>query len=257
MKINIYDMSDGIIENLLLMAGSFAYGFLVIGIGVTIQKRLKKDASFTRKVIHIFVGFCSFVTFWFSPGFAWLSAIIGSCFTFLVYLTRPAGPLHVMFDAMARDGDVDASALKGPLYYAIMLTILTSIFAIVPSLLALYWIPASCLAMMFLGDGIAPIIGKRWGRHRYGKYNRSVEGSMIVFAMGFLGGLFAVLLGWLTSATQSIPANLAMVIMLVFIVSGINACVEAISPGGYDNITCPCISTVSMILLYLMLFHSF
>jgi phytol kinase len=247
-------MSDGIVENMLLMAGSFAYGFLVIGIGVAIQKRMKKDPSYTRKVIHIFVGFCSFVTFWFSPGFAWLSAIVGCCFTFLVYLSRPAGPLHAMFDAMARDGDVNAKELKGPLYYAIMLTILTSIFAIIPALLPLYWIPASCLAMMFLGDGVAPIVGKRWGRHRYGKYNRSVEGSLAVFAMGFAGSLFTILLGFFTSTTQSIPANLAMIILLLVIVSGINTIVEAITPGGLDNITCPAASAASMIFLFLLLF---
>jgi len=247
-------MIDDILENMLLMAAAFAYGFLVIGIGVVIQKRMKKDPSFTRKVIHIFVGFCSFVTFWFSPGFAWLSAIIGCCFTFLVYLSRPAGPLHAMFDAMARDGDVNAKELKGPLYYAILLTILTSIFAIIPALLPLYWIPASCLAMMFLGDGVAPIVGKRWGRHHYGKYIRSVEGSVTVFVLGFLGGLFTVLLGSFTSTTQSIPANLAMVILLLVIVSGINTCVEAITPGGLDNITCPAISTVSMIILFMLLF---
>ncbi|HME53582.1 MAG TPA: hypothetical protein VKM55_15255 [Candidatus Lokiarchaeia archaeon] len=250
-------MNDGILENLLLMIAAFAYGFIVIGIGVAIQKRLKKDASFTRKIIHIFVGFCSFVTFWFSPEFAWLSAIIGCCFTALVFLSRPAGPLHAMFDAMARDGDVNAKELRGPLFYAILLTILTSIFAIVPGLLALYWIPASCLAMMFLGDGIAPIVGKRWGKHHYGKYNRSLEGSLTVLAMGFAGGLITLLLGWSTSATQSIPVNLAMVIVLVFIVSGINACVEAISPGGYDNITCPCISTISMLVLYMIFFYTF
>lgn len=247
-------MGDDIINNLLLMAGSFAYGFLMIGIGVLIQKRMKKDASFTRKVIHIFVGFCSFVTFWFSSNFAWLSAIIGSCFTILVYLTRPAGPLHVIFDTMARDGDVNARALKGPLYYAILLTIITSIFAIVPSLLQYYWIPACCLAMMFLGDGVAPIIGMRWGRHHYGKYNRSVEGSIVVFVMGFLGALFTIFLGLFTSTTQLIPTNLALVIALVLVTAFINMCVEAMTPGGYDNISCPVISTVAMMLLFLAIF---
>nr|MDO8087459.1 hypothetical protein [Candidatus Sigynarchaeum springense] len=246
-------MSADPVVNLLLMACSFAYGFIVIGIGRFLQQRLGKDASFTRKVIHLFAGYSSFVVFWFSPEFAWLAIIIGGSFTALLYMARPKGPLHAVFDSMARADDRKAGGLGGPVYYAISLTTLTSIctFPLFPQLLPYFWIPASCLSMMFVGDGIAPIIGKRWGKHAYGKCGRTVEGSLAVFAGGFAGFAITLLLAIFLATNQMVPGQTAIIITLGLVVAGINAIVEAISPSGYDNVTCPLISTGAFILLLL------
>jgi len=248
------DMSDGLGSNLLLMACSYAYGFVVIGIGRFLQRRLGKDSSFTRKVIHVFAGYSSFVVFWFSPEFAWLAIIIGVSFTLLLYMARPAGPLHAVFDSMARVDDRKAGGLGGPVYYAISLTILTSLCTVplLPQLLPYFWIPASCLSMMFVGDGIAPIVGKRWGKHAYGKHGRTAEGSIAVFAGGFAGFVITLLLAAFASINQSVPGNIAMLILLGLVVSGINTTIEAISPSGYDNVTCPLVSTGAFVLLFLL-----
>ncbi len=235
------------------MLCSFAYGFAVIGIGRFLQKRLHKDSSFTRKVIHLFAGYSSFVVFWFSPAFAWLAIIIGVSFTVLLYMARPAGPLHAVFDSMARADDRKAGGLGGPVYYAVSLTILTSICTLpfLPQLLPYFWIPASCLSMMFVGDGIAPIIGKRWGKRVFGKYGRTVEGSLAVFAGGFAGFMITLFFAIYLSTNQLVPGQTAIVIIVGLVVSGINAAVEAMSPSGYDNITCPLVSTGVFILLLL------
>ncbi|MEX2683446.1 MAG: diacylglycerol/polyprenol kinase family protein [Candidatus Sigynarchaeota archaeon] len=240
--------------NLLLMACSYAYGFIVIGIGRFLQRRLGKDASFTRKVIHLFAGYSSFVVFWFSPAFAWLAIIIGVSFTALLYMARPAGPLHAVFDSMARPDDRKAGGLGGPVYYAISLTVLTSIctFPLLPQLLPYFWIPASCLSMMFVGDGIAPIIGKRWGKHVYGNHGRTVEGSLAVFAGGFAGFAITLFIAICFATNQLVPGQIATVIIIGLVVSGINTAVEAISPSGYDNMTCPLVSTGAFVLLLLV-----
>lgn len=249
-------MSAGIAWDLLLMTCSFAYGFAVIGVGRFLQHKLGKDAGFTRKLIHVFAGYSSFVVFWFSPDFAWLAIIIGCSFTFLLYMARPAGPLHAVFDSMARGDDREAGGLGGPVYYAISLTILTTACTLpfLPQLLPYFWIPASCLGMMFIGDGIAPIVGKRWGKHGYGKHGRTVEGSIAVFLGGVAGFETTIVLATFASTNQLVPGNLLMLLVIGLAVSAINMVVEAISPSGYDNITCPLVSTGALLLLFMACF---
>ncbi|MBN2151866.1 MAG: hypothetical protein JW839_10495 [Candidatus Lokiarchaeota archaeon] len=248
-------MSDDLGWNLLLVACSYAYGFAVIGTGRILQRRLGKDAGFTRKVIHLLAGYSSFVVFWFSPGFAWLAIVIGLSFTLLLYLARPSGPLHAVFDSMARVDDRKAGGLGGPVYYAVSLTVLTSAytFPLLPELLPYYWIPASCLSMMFVGDGIAPIIGKRWGRHVFGKFGRTAEGSLAVFAGGFAGFAMTLFIAIHCASNQVVPFQASHLILVGLVVSGINAAVEAVTPSGYDNLSCPLVSTGAFILLLLAL----
>jgi dolichol kinase len=232
--------------NLLLMLASFGYGLGVLAIGRGLQLRLQKPASFTRKIIHLFAGYSSFVVFWFTPAYSWLAIIIGVSFTALLFLARPTGPLHGIFDSMAREDDVRVGGLEGPLYYAASLTVLTTIFTLpfLPQLHPYFWVPANCLAMMFVGDGIAPIVGKRWGRHRYGKYNRSIEGSLAVLAGGFAGCVLTLLLAKFISITQLLPEPFYLLILIGLGISAPNTGIEAISPSGYDNVTCPFITTL-------------
>ncbi len=244
--------------NLLLMGLSYVYGLSVIGTGVALQKRLNKDSSFTRKVIHMFAGYSAFVTFWFTPGYAWLAIIIGCSFTVLLYLARPEGPLHMLFDSMARGEDHQTKALKGPLYYAISLTVLTTIFSnpLLPFLLPFFWVPASCLSMMFFGDGIAPIIGKRFGKHPFGKDRRTAEGTLGVFVFGFIASAGTYMIASCFSSTQITPINVPLMVLVLLLVSCLNALIEAFSPGGLDNVTCPLITTITMSMTVLVL-HGF
>nr|MDO8117665.1 hypothetical protein [Candidatus Sigynarchaeota archaeon] len=230
--------------NLLLMGLSYVYGLSVIAVGVVLQKRMNKDSSFTRKVIHVFAGYTGFVTFWFTPSYSWLAIIIGASFTLLLYLARPEGPLHKVFDSMARGEDQQSKALKGPLYYAISLTILVAAFSnpLLSFLLPFFWIPACCLSMMFLGDGIAPMIGKRWGKHPFGKAGRTVEGTLGVFLFGCFGSIVTYVIAW-SSPTQVTLGNTLVIVLVLLVVSGLNALIEAFSPAGLDNLTCPFIAT--------------
>ncbi|MBD3186753.1 hypothetical protein GF325_08010 [Candidatus Bathyarchaeota archaeon] len=239
-------------RNVLLLVISYTYGLSVIGTGRILQVKLGKDVGFTRKIIHLFAGYSAFVVFWFNPDWAWLAIIIGCSFTFLLYLARSRGPLTPVFETMARDEERSRGSLAGPLYYATSLTILTTTCAF-PATVPFYWIPASCLSMMFIGDGIAPIVGKRFGHHPYGTRGRTVEGSIGVLFGSYAGYCITILLAVFTSNTQILFIPQPVVFLLGVPLSIENAIIEGLTPSGYDNVTCPFITSGTMFFLVVLL----
>ena len=250
-------MANGgdIIYNILILICAYVYVLIIVGIGIFIQKKTEKSSEFTRKTIHVFAGFVIFFVFLFTPDFAWLADIIAVTFLILLYLSGPSGPefMKAMFDSMAREEDIEEGKIYGPFYYAISITILTIIFTFPTlSLFSYYWIPASALSMMFLGDGIAPFIGKKFGKHQYGPNNRTILGSLAVFLLGVAGCIITMLTAYyLTQAglsKQNLTINI-MILVVPIIGAGIFAIIEGITPKGFDNITCPLITCVILFLL--------
>ncbi|NHI93615.1 MAG: hypothetical protein EAX96_14100 [Candidatus Lokiarchaeota archaeon] len=227
-----------LLYNLLIFLLAFGYVFIVIGVGIFLQKKMEKSSEFTRKTIHVFAGFVIFVVFFFTPSFAWLALVIAGTFIILVYLSGPNGPefMKAMFSSMARDEDIEEGKIYGPLYYAISITILASIFVWGP-LYYYFWIPITALSMMYLGDGIAPFIGKKFGKNTYGPNNRTVEGSIAVFLFGIAGATITMLFA-IFATTQNIVLNL-WVPFIIITGAGIFTLIEACTPKGWDNITCP------------------
>lgn len=241
--------------NLIVLIVGYLYVFLIVGVGIIFEKKTDKTSEFTRKTIHVFAGFVIYAVFIFTPDFAWLAVIIAVTFIILIWASGPNGPefMKAMFDSMAREDEIESGKIWGPLYYAISITILTVIFTFPTlNLVQYYWIPASCLAIMFLGDGIAPFIGKKYGRHKYGPNQRTIIGSLSVFLLGILGVMITMLTAFLLTnagiAQQTLTMNI-MSIVVALITSGIFTIFEACTPKGFDNLTCPLISTVVLALI--------
>ena len=93
----------------------------------------------------------------------------------------------------------------------------------------LFWIPIFASG---LGDGLAEIVGKKWGKHKYyiyslcsdRKYTRSVEGSLCVWFFTLVG----TLIGYNYYNTKQLIFSLSVIPTLTTIV-------EAISPHTFDN----------------------
>ncbi|MHA1379208.1 MAG: diacylglycerol/polyprenol kinase family protein [Candidatus Helarchaeota archaeon] len=244
-----------IIYNLIILIITYCYVFLVVGVGIIIEKKTDKTSEFTRKTIHVFAGFVIFSVFIFTPDFAWLADIIAVTFLILIWASRPNGPefMKAMFDSMAREDEIESGKIWGPFYYAISITILTVLFTF-PTLniIQYYWIPASSLSIMFLGDGIAPFIGQKFGKHEYGPNKRTIIGSLSVFLFGVLGCTLTMFIAYLLTnsglAQQTLTIN-GMTIVVAIIASAVFTTVEACTPKGYDNITCPLISTIVIVLI--------
>nr|MDO8082247.1 hypothetical protein [Candidatus Freyarchaeota archaeon] len=180
-----------IIYDIIVLVIVFGYVFAVIGIGEVLRKRRGLDPSFTRKMIHFFAGdailFCPFFK---NPQIIPIVPLVMGIVIFLSSPKSPIASMRSMFEVMARTDDYKAGHIYGPLYYIISIGVLVSLFAY-PAGTA-YW-PLFTLAgiglfAMYYGDGLATIIGMRWGKHTYtvGKCTRSVEGSLTVFLMTVL-----------------------------------------------------------------------
>jgi phytol kinase len=147
------------------------------------------EQKLSRKIIHIGTG-PLFVLCWnlFSgePWARWLAALVPLAITVQFALVG----FGFMKDdaavqAMTRNGD-PKEILRGPLYYGIVFVVCTVIF----------WrnSPIGILALMLMcgGDGLADVVGRRWGRV---KLPFSAEKSWVGSAAMFVGG-FGFALGF-------------------------------------------------------------
>lgn len=122
---------------------------------------------------------------------------------------------------MTRTGD-RKELLKGPLYFTIVMCIMGTFFY--KTQLAL-----TAMGILGWGDGLAPVFGKRFGKHKFNILSeKSIEGSLAFLIFGILG---AVLFN------SFFVDNLNL--FLILIVGLIATIIEAGSPRDFDNLLIP------------------
>ncbi len=205
------------------------YGYIVILLIIS-EKVLKQYPNFSRKFLHIMVGNILFILPLFTSQFI-ITFLVAAPFILLTYLMSPYSPIKL--------GDRISSSGHGfgLVYYAISWTVLAFFFYNQP------WIIAVGIAAMSYGDGMAALIGKRYGKNKYQIFGdvKSFEGSI---------GMFIILIVSLTIVLYyyHIPTSF-IVIPTVALVATI---FEGITPKGLDNISA-CFSAVGVYLLLLMM----
>jgi len=190
------------------------------------------SSRLSRKIIHIGTG-PIFVLCWLlfpnSPYAAYLAALVPLSFTIQFFLVG-IGLIkdEASIQAMTRSGD-RREILKGPLYYGIVFVVIT----------ILYWTetPIGITALMIMcgGDGLADIIGRRYGQTKL-PWNRqkSLEGSLSVFLGGtILTGL--ILLIFIGKGIFVGPAE--DYLFPILIISLAATLVESLPLKDIDNIT--------------------
>jgi phytol kinase len=192
------------------------------------------EQRLSRKIIHIGTG-PLFVLCWnLFSGSAWapyLAALVPLSITaqfFLVGIGRMQDPAAVQ--AMTRTGD-RREILRGPLYYGIVFVICTIVF----------WrhSPVGILALMLMcgGDGLAEVIGRRWGKTKLPLGSeKSWAGSAAMFLGGFVFGFgFVLLFNAFGNFVPRLEAGSTAVKLLVISLAA--ALVEALPVRDIDNIT--------------------
>jgi dolichol kinase len=99
---------------------------------------------------------------------------------------------------------------------------------------------AILMAAAGIGDGIAPLIGKQYGRHFYHvpfSTKKTMEGSLVGVFLGTVAGCYLYPY-WLGMDFRPLRIVLAL--------SGIAAVVEGTSPGNMDNIMIPLVMHFSI-----------
>lgn len=178
----------------------------------------KADAELVRKVVHIGAGNIILLAWWFHMP-AWLG--IGASILFsLVTLLSYRFPLLPGIDSVGRKS-------LGTFFYAVSIGVL----------IALFWQDAPQYAaigilIMTWGDGLAALVGQRWGQHSYkiGGIQKSWEGSLAMFWVSYL---VSALVLWgvqgVTWQTWAVSGTVALFATLL----------EAFSKLGIDNLTVP------------------
>ncbi|GLJ05200.1 hypothetical protein SUGI_0013500 [Cryptomeria japonica] len=216
----------------LIMLG--AYG-LVSGFDVLTKSNIL-DQKLSRKLVHISSGLL-FMLAW--PLFSssadarYIAAIVpfANCARLLIYGLSYATN-EGLVKAVSREGKPE-ELLRGPMYYVLVLIFCTTVF----------WrespIGVVALAMMCGGDGIADIMGRRFGGFKL-PYNRekSWAGTISMLVFGFLTSL-----GVLSyfSAFEFIHLNWETIVQYVAVISVAATIVESLPVTQFldDNISVP------------------
>ncbi len=193
----------------------------------------------SRKVIHIGTG-PLFILCWnlFSsePRARFLAALVPLAITlqfFLVGLGVMKDPAAVQ--AMTRTGN-PREILRGPLFYGLIFVICTVVF----------WrtSPVGILALMLMcgGDGLADIIGRRWGAaHLPINASKSWAGSAAMAVGGFAFGFVAL---FQSLGLYELPLTTGAIAARIAVISLAAAAVEALPLPDIDNITTTAVAIV-------------
>jgi len=212
---------------------SLVYIFGLIGLAELLRRKRGYDSGFTRKVIHIGVGMLAWaLPFIFQE--PWL--FIVACVAFMVI--NLLDWRYGFFAAMSSSSRSNLGTVYFPLAAAVVAY--------------LYWdtppIMVAALMPLTWGDGLAPVIGNRYGRHRYTIQGteRSLEGSVGFFIAAFVATWLAL---WIIPGMPALTPAEALLPALV--VAFFTAIVESITIWGLDNLT---VTATAMIILSLWFF---
>ncbi len=222
---------------------------LVLVNGV-LQKRELLPTYITRKIIHIFAA-PIFVLCWMlysgAPASRFLAAIVPLAFI-IQFAAIGFGwrEDEAFVKSMSRSGD-PRELLGGTMHYAVVMLIAVLLFFTNGSGETAFS-PAAMIILGALagGDGLADIIGRRYGGKSFGfgGSTKTLAGSLAMFVGSALMSL--ALLAAFSPRTGVTPGVFLIPVLLLSLLATI---VEALSPKGWDNYLIPLAVFVGIVLL--------
>ena len=196
----------------------FVYLTILVVISEIINRFINNDPELTRKIVHIGSGNVILLAWWLhiSTEIIVAAAIIASIIALISYFI----PILPSINSVGRKS-------LGTLFYAISIGILAQVF----------WrdypqYTAIGILIMAWGDGMAAMIGQRFGNHSYQVFNikKSWEGSLAMALTTF------IITSLILSLTQETSGQIWLIAAIVAIIS---TALEAFSKLGIDNLTVP------------------
>ncbi len=238
--------SNKLAQDIVATGFTFALSLVWLRLMEALAHRGVLTPQLSRKLIHIGTG-PLFLVCWhlFSaqPEARFFAALVPLAITAqfaavgLGFMQDPAA-----VQAMTRHGD-RREILRGPLYYGLVFVAATLIF----------WrgSPVGVVALMLLcgGDGLADIVGRRWGRVPL-PFNpsKSWAGSLAMAVGGFVFAL-AFLALFNALGDFSPPRGLGPAALKLALIALAAAVVEALPLGDADNLTIAATGVVLSLLL--------
>lgn len=196
----------------------FIYLALLVLIAEVLNRLITNDPELTRKVVHIGSGNVILLAWWLDISRTVIvsAAIIAAAIAILSYLT----PILPSIESVGRKS-------FGTLFYALSMGILAAYFWLDTPQYAVIGI-----LVMAWGDGMAAIIGQRFGKHKYqvGTITKSWEGS---------GAMTAAALIVTAAVLFAVEGNSWQIWTIAIVVAFVATVAEAFSKLGIDNLTVP------------------
>ncbi|MEC4892077.1 MAG: SEC59/DGK1/VTE5 family protein [Oscillatoria sp. PMC 1051.18] len=195
------------------------YLVVIVLLAEGLNRLSSTDAEFTRKVVHIGVGNVIILAWWLEIP-AWVgigAAAIASLIALVSYFL----PILPSINSVGRQS-------LGTFFYALSVGILVAWFF--PQNLPEY--AAIGILVMAWGDGLAAVIGRRFGKHRYQVWGigKSWEGSLTMTVVSFV--VCSLIL-------MTLGSQIAQIILVSSLVAIAATTLEAFSKLGIDNLTVP------------------
>lgn len=184
-----------------------------------VKRFAKSDSEIVRKIVHIGTGNAILLAWWFNiPASVGIAAsILASIFTLLSY----------RFPLLPGINSVGRKSL-GTFFYSVSIGVLIAWFWYLKQ----PYYAALGILIMAWGDGLAALIGRRFGTHKYNVLGgqKSLEGSLTMTIVSFIISILIL---------QSVQGNTWETFIISVIVAVFATGLEAISLLGIDNLTVP------------------
>ena len=201
----------------------FIYLAFLVFLAETLKRFITEDPELTRKIVHIGSGNVILLAWWLKISTIVIvaAAAIASIIALISYFI----PILPSINSVGRKS-------LGTLFYALSIGILASWF----------WqdrpqYTAVGILVMAWGDGMAAIIGQRFGKHTYHIFaiTKSWEGSL---AMAIATFIVTSTILW---AVEGINWQIGLISIITALIATI---LEAFSKLGIDNLTVPLASAI-------------
>jgi dolichol kinase len=222
-----------IVSNVLPTIACYAYVLVTIFASKLIEKSLRLPTGASRKFLHIMIGNLVFIIPFFT--IAVFPVMVAAPFIIVTLLASPISPAMSLGKKMKGLADItDQGHELGLVYYAVSYTCLALLFPMKPYVVGVGIIP------MAYGDGMASIIGKRFGKIKYKvAAEKSLEGSAAMFLFSLVG-LFISIAYFSVFYPFAVFSKTAAILAAVLVATVI----EGVSPMGFDNLTIPALSVL-------------
>ena len=196
----------------------FIYLGMLVAIADILSRLLPNDPELTRKIVHIGSGNVILLAWWFNISRQVIvsAAIMAAAIAITSYII----PILPSIESVGRKS-------FGTLFYAISIGILSACFwqtspqYTVIGILIMAW-----------GDGMAAIIGQRFGKHTYkiGNITKSWEGSLAMAGASFTVAELVLL---------AVEGSSWQILLISTVVALLATILEAFSKLGIDNLSVP------------------
>jgi len=214
------------LNDLALVFLSLIFVLSALLVSVFLRRKVMVSSDKIRKAAHVLTGAWAFLWLFFSS--RWAAVFVCLAVTLGAIIVAVVSKRSKAVNKIVTTFTGGDEVFIGLIFHAISLSLITFFL----------WnqkaVGTGAILALTLGDGMAGIVGGKFGRHTYQFFRakrKSLEGSLACFLFSFSGIFFGLAL------VEKIP--LSPLVLASLSAAGAVTIIEAVSPRHTDNLTVP------------------